>query len=73
MSDKYYRETEEEIRVLQSLVEKETPKKPFDESLADKLCPTCRAYINFDALNDSMENAPNYCPNCGQHINWEEE
>lgn len=56
--------------LFKKLVNKATPKKPIDESLVYKLCPTCEAYLNFDALNDPVKYAPKYCSNCGQRIDW---
>lgn len=58
--------------ILQELVDKEKGIKPFKESLADRLCGKCGCYINYDALNESVENAPKYCVECGTKILWEE-
>lgn len=52
-------------------LEKQIPQKPIRESLADRACPVCDAYIPFDALNDKIEDAPNFCKNCGQALDWE--
>lgn len=52
---------------------KQTPRKPRKESLADRDCPSCGAYINFDALNDRVEDAPPYCAWCGQALDWRED
>lgn len=51
---------------------KQEPKKPIRESLADRSCPVCEAYITFDALNENIEDAPYYCKHCGQALEWEE-
>lgn len=59
-----------DIKTLQELVDKETPKKVFKESLQDGLCVKCGAYVNFDMLNDKIEHAPKYCSNCGQKLDW---
>ena len=56
-----------------SALEKQIPRKPLYESLADRFCPVCGVYINFDALNEKIEEAPEYCSNCGQKMSWEEE
>ena len=66
-------EVYKDLEALCELVDKATPKKPIDESFADKLCPICGAYINFDALNDRVERAPKYCSECGQRLNMSEE
>lgn len=51
---------------------KQESKKPIRESLADRSCPVCEAYITFDALNENIEDAPYYCKHCGQALEWEE-
>ena len=53
-------------------IQKRTPKKPIRESLADRACPNCDAYIPFDALNDDIADAPKFCKDCGQSLDWEE-
>ena len=64
----------DEVDLLDKLIaeyfKKEKAVKPFDESKQDKLCPKCGAYISFDALNQPIEEAPNYCRNCGQKFDW---
>lgn len=52
-------------------LKKQMPRKPVKESLADRACPACDAYISFDALNDNIEDAPKFCKNCGQAFDWE--
>lgn len=52
---------------------KQEPQRPFRESLADRNCPVCGAYIPYDALNDGIEEAPLFCDNCGQALEWEED
>lgn len=52
---------------------KQERKKPFRISLADRKCPVCGAYIPYDALNDGIEEAPLFCDNCGQALEWREE
>lgn len=46
--------------------------KPWRESLADFNCPRCNNYLSFDGLNESVEEAPSFCPVCGQALDWEE-
>lgn len=60
------------LETLQELVDKETPKKVFKESLQDALCVKCGSYINFDMLNNKIEHAPKYCAYCGQKLDWSE-
>ena len=56
--------------LIQEHLKKETPAKPLNESRQDKFCPVCGAYLSFDALNEPIEEAPNYCSSCGQRIDW---
>lgn len=65
-----YRNRMERAQIAIDALEKQIPKKPNDESLADRSCPACDAYIPFDALNDNIEDAPNFCKNCGQALDW---
>lgn len=58
------------LHIAEKAIEKQIARKPFRESLADRLCPVCGAYIKFDALNEKVEEAPEYCSNCGQKIDW---
>lgn len=65
------------IRQLQrentSLKNRITPKIPATESLADRNCPVCGAGIPWDALNDSIREAPRFCQHCGQAFDWSKE
>lgn len=47
------------------------PIKPFAENKQNYICPKCMAGINFDALNDNIENAPKFCTQCGQRFDFE--
>ena len=53
-------------------LENKIPKKPIRDSLADRACPSCDAYIPFDALNDDIADAPKFCKECGQALDWED-
>lgn len=48
-------------------------KPPVAESLADRNCPVCGSGIPWDALNDSIEDAPRFCQHCGQAFDWSQE
>lgn len=55
------------LNTLQGLVDKETPKKPSylnygGYKIGNHHCPTCDSIINKQY---------NYCPECGQKLNWE--
>lgn len=58
---------------LEPLADRNTPKVPEIESLADRNCPVCGAGIPWDALNDSINDAPPFCQNCGQAFDWSKE
>lgn len=58
---------------LWALIERATPQVPTKDSLADRGCPACGAYINWDAMNDPLEYAPRHCKNCGQALDWSQE
>lgn len=49
------------------------PKHPIHDSLADRACPNCDAYISWDALNEPVNQAPMYCKACGQSFDWSQE
>lgn len=65
-----FRNRKERAQLAVDALEKLIPRKPICESLADRSCPACDAYIPFDALNDNIEDAPKYCKNCGQALDW---
>ena len=60
----------EDLKVLMELVEKATPKKPLEvyESFLDLdlfgECPVCGEWCS---------STMNYCPKCGQALDWSEE
>ena len=62
----------ERAQVAIDAIKKQIPKKPIPESLADRACPVRDAYIQYDALNDNIEDAPKFCKNCGQALDWKE-
>ena len=67
---------DQDIDLIASIVEKEIPKKPESESesfvgednvkitVTVFFCPNCR---------DRIGHRDNYCTNCGQRIDWEEQ
>ena len=62
-----------DLEILGELVDRATEVEPFKESLADYMCPMCGAGLSFDALNDPIEYAPNFCSNCGKKLDWSKE
>lgn len=62
---------DKDINLIQELVEKETPVK-FVKSYSrygteSWLCPNCRR-----KLKRAWQECNNYCPKCGQKIEWSE-
>lgn len=54
-------------------LERMKPLAPIRDSLADRGCPNCNAYISWDALNDPITEAPSHCKCCGQTFDWNNE
>lgn len=78
------RETDkQDIAILQELIDKETPKKPIEKIISydydeqgtfkNKIiqCPNCEfeLYNEYECIDYTF----NYCPNCGQKIDWSDE
>lgn len=78
---------EDDMNDIQELVDKATPKKPkvytdtrnyidFEGNCSGSYevnvleCPKCGSYL-FD--EDDQSKACDYCPHCGQRIDWSEE
>lgn len=71
--------------ILKELVDKETPKKPIEKIISDAYdydeqstfknkiiqCPNCEfeLYNEYECIDYTF----NYCPNCGQKIDWSDE
>lgn len=68
----------DEIKLLQKLVDKETPKEPIDKGFKNDIlqykCPTCKigkvGKLIDNGWKTKGEGFTNYCPNCGQKIKW---
>lgn len=66
------------IRVFSEIIsalEKQTPKKVAEDTEnsdgISKFCPMCGCYVGYiDAL---ASEGSNYCPDCGQALDWSEE
>ena len=54
------------LELLEELVERATPKKPKSEKEIFCLCPICKEFVG-DEFDKN-----NYCPVCGQAIDWSE-
>lgn len=87
-SDYYNKDRDDkDIYLIKAIVEKEIPKKPGPYSTCIKgfkkdtfecvynimyegfVCSICGCVLT----NDERKNHDNYCPHCGQKIDWEEE
>lgn len=68
----YIEEIKIAIKAMEE-IDKFIPKRPLHSILNDNVrsCPTCGVYISFDALNQSIKEAPEYCSACGQKFLWE--
>ena len=55
--------TDEEIEMVWECIDKQIPEKPIGWN--DK-CYACGEHLSV------FYDHPNYCPNCGQKINWKE-
>ena len=78
---------DQDIELIESIVEKEIPQKPEKYSTCKKIfkkdtfeCVYTRMYSGFVCsicgyvlTNDERKNHDNYCPNCGQKIDWSQE
>lgn len=78
--------TKEELKILQELVDKETPMKVNKQANKEKVylndvsyvyedvvlgeCPNCETYLHEE---NEYGDAINYCPICGQKLDWSEE
>lgn len=73
-NDEFCKKYDKNFALIKELVDKATPKKPFYEADGyDKngeliydtwICPNCNHYYEVDY--DDYD----YCPNCGQPIDW---
>lgn len=55
---------------INELIARDTAKKPTKDSLSERGCPACGAYISWDALNDPISYVPAFCKDCGQRFDW---
>lgn len=62
-----------QLRYQLAVANAQIPVVPHKDSLADRSCPNCDAYINWDALNDSGKDLPKFCSNCGAEFDWSKE
>lgn len=67
----------EALKIAIKAVEKQIPKKPIttaDGCNNDCLeCPNCDSFIGYKTDCEDEHYQVNYCPNCGQMLDWGEE
>jgi len=56
-----------ELKLLNELVERATPK---NITVYDYLCPVCKENCRKYDYYGTTEKLYNYCPNCGQALDW---
>lgn len=76
MAERCNHKLDKDIKIIQELIDKETPMKPnYEGDGYDKdgniiydtwICPSCetRYEVDYDEYK--------YCPNCGQKLDWSE-
>ena len=71
--------TEEDYNKLKERIEKQKAKKPLGVDLHKKesgnihlwVCPICEIFLLGRRMADEKKSFhPNYCPGCGQKIDW---
>lgn len=64
----------QQLKTLQELVDKATPKKP-DITVHNGFCPNCHQAFGLERTKEAMIRPRwfSFCPYCGQAIDWSEE
>ena len=62
--------TDEEIEHIWTVMDKVEPIRPIKDKYGDCDCPICNAYVKFYGNQSYYKHE--YCPNCGQAIDWNE-
>lgn len=63
-----------DVKALDELVEKATPKKPIQLENKDRSrCPNCKNQLPFRKNALKKQNPRIYCDRCGQAIDWSDE
>ncbi len=64
-------------KCIDEALEKQIPKKPIDVCkpvVTWGLCPVCKGELNkLGGRPNRVFSSMNYCPDCGQRIDWSEE
>ena len=66
-------DTVDELVELKKLVDKATPKKPKNILRFPNMCGTVFSHGKCAKCNHDIHIEKNYCPNCGQAIDWGED
>lgn len=59
------------MNIIEQLVERDTPKKPKESNLYGDIkhtCSVCNSILTIPVLKEI-----NFCPKCGQRIDWSKE
>lgn len=65
---------EEDKKLIGELVEKATPKKTY-MNVFNAYCPNCKNALGKEFAMNGLRGrlGTQYCPNCGQELDWSEE
>lgn len=69
--------TQDDLQTIKEALEKQIPYKPYNfslESCKDGSVFVCSVLVcgNCNGIMDLLQGELNYCPNCGQAIDWNE-
>ena len=66
---------ENELQIALEVINKQIPKEPIFTTDGDYDCPVCSGEVSMHTFDCSgvTEHYHDYCPNCGQKIDWSEE
>lgn len=60
--------TQDDLQTIKEALEKQIPYKPYNFSL--ETCGYVLVCGNCNGIMDLLQGELNYCPNCGQAIDW---
>ena len=58
---------------FEALIEKQIPKKPIPQDEDCLECPNCDSFIGYASECKDEHYRVEYCPNCGQKLDWGDE
>ena len=69
----------EEMDIAINALEKQIPKKPYIQQVEIEdydrdcmECPSCDSFLGYETDCKEEHYQDNYCPNCGQKLDWSE-